>query len=416
MILKSRNILFICSIRILIISLLLSWTYPAVELFNQQGRPHKDYNARISALKNNDMVTMPDGKKFRVIEKMTHGHSTAVLKVRPLDETYGITQEFAILRLPKRDEQNLREAFQLYLMGIDDIEKTKLDSPKHYILDQKYIVTEFIEHSFNADQFLAEPHLFSDDKKWQEAADALKKYALDNMDIIYVGDFRAEQLIYDTVNSKWRLVDWYGGIDRYRGDEINKQLFTLSKLKLFKKPEYLPGRNKKLLTEINDEITKQRLVIHYNNRSSTQKKISSLSELLQNQEDFELLYAEINKFDNVTYNEALLNYYLKDELFFKTHKTKAAFNKFFDFLDQQKSTERMTMINLKKAELVDQAFANQTIFGHTYIELMQDIMKKVTDPDEMIEIRNKFGYRKEMKAIVSFKGLLARCLSIILGR
>ena len=416
MILRSSKILFHWLIRILILSLLLSWIYPTIELFNKNGEPIKDYNARISALKLNDVVTMPDGNKFRVIAKMTHGHSTAVLKVQPLDDTYGITKEFAILRLPKRNEQNLREAFQLYRMGIENVKNTKLNSPEHYILDNKYMVTEFIEHSFNADQFLSEPHLISDDKQWQKAAKALKQFALDNMDIIYVGDFRAEQLIYDSLNSKWRLVDWNGGVDRYRGDDINKQLFTLDRLMLFKLPWYIPSRSKKLLTEIDDAIKEQRLVIHYNHRNHAQKKIASLNELLKSKEEYKLLYSEMNNFNNATYNEALLNYYLKGDLFFTSHKTKKDIKEFFDFLDQQKLSAPIKMINLKKAEFADKAFTSQHLSSNTYIELMQDIMKDVTDPDEMFEFRARFGSRKEMKAILSFKGLFARCLNIILGR
>jgi len=416
MILRSRNILFHWFISILILSLMLSWTYPTIELFNKNGEPHKEYNTRISALKHNDVVTMPDGKKFRVIEKMTHGHSTAVLKVKPLDDTYGITKEFAILRLPKRNEQNLKEAFQLYQMGIEAVEQTQLDPPKHYVLENKYMVTEFIEHSFNADQFLSEPHLISDDKEWQKAAKALKQFAMDNVDIVHIGDFRAEQLIYDTLNSKWRLVDWNGGVDRYRGDDMNKQLFTLDRLMLFKMPEYIPSRSKNLLTDINDIIKEQRLVMQYNNRNTSLKKIASLNELLKSQEDYKLLYGAINNFDNVTYNEALLNYYLKSDIFFKSHKTKKDIEEFFDFLDQRKSSDPIKMMNLKKAEFADKAFSSQNISSNSYIELMQDIMRDVTDPDEMFEIRARFGSRKEMKAILSFKGLFARCLNILLGR
>ena len=74
------------------------------------------------------------------------------------------------------------------------------------------------------------------------------------------------------------------------------------------------------------------------------------------------------------------------------------------------------MMNLKKAEFADKAFSSQNISSNSYIELMQDIMRDVTDPDEMFEIRARFGSRKEMKAILSFKGLFARCLNILLGR
>ncbi|OFZ50080.1 MAG: hypothetical protein A2381_16915 [Bdellovibrionales bacterium RIFOXYB1_FULL_37_110] len=268
MVLSKRHLFYIWPMGWLLIVLLLGWTYPVVELFNKLGEYPRDYDVRIRNLKENDVVKMPDGKRFRVMERMTTGHSTAVLKVIPIDDTFNLISEYVILRLPKN--QQAKAEFNQYLLGIKEIQNTSLASPEHYVFKDKYVVAEYIEHTYNADQFLTNPRITSD-REWQEAASALKEYALNNQDLQEVGDFRAEQLIYDRQHKKWRLIDWMGGVDRYRDSDhaIDKHLFTWESLKLFTKPENVQNKSKALLAEINDAIVEQRLVVHYHNLNPT---------------------------------------------------------------------------------------------------------------------------------------------------
>ena len=74
-----RHLFYIWPMGWLLIVLLLGWTYPVVELVNNLGEYPRDYDVRIKNLKENDVVKMPDGKRFRVMARMTTGHSTAVL-------------------------------------------------------------------------------------------------------------------------------------------------------------------------------------------------------------------------------------------------------------------------------------------------------------------------------------------------
>jgi len=338
----------------------LSYPKDAILLFNELGEHKNNYNELILDLKPYDIVQMPDGKKFKILQKYFSGKTTAVLKVVPVGHAYAnLPGEEYILRLPRGKEWKTIHNF--YLKSISDLAPTQLNIPKFFHADKKYIVAENIEHSFNAKEFLEASFSIKENHSkelWDKAAQKLKEFAKANSHIIYVGDFNAKQLIYDLKHEKWRLIDWKEGLSKYEGVNMTKHLFDLENLSTTKQSLIPSEKARALLHEIDLE-TKESRMVDYLNTDKLDKKIQKLSDILVNQEDFQKLYDLVKKSGNETYNEALLTYFLenKNNIFAKFPTTKDI-GKFSDYLKDGKVEKsfkvRLAKERLKSAKTADE--------------------------------------------------------------
>ena len=324
----------------------------AILLFNESGEYKNNYNELILDLKSYDIVQMPDGKKFKILQKYFSGKTTAVLKVVPMGHAYAnLPGEEYILRLPRGKEWQTMHNF--YLKSTSELASTQLNIPKFFHADKKYIVVENIEHGFNAKEFLEDSFSIKEKHSkelWDQAASKLKEFAKANSQIIHVGDFNAKQLIYDLKNEKWRLIDWKEGFSRYEGVNMTKHLFDLENLSTTKQSLMPSEEGRTLLHEIDLE-TKESRLMDYLNANQLDKKIQKLSDMLINQDDYQKLYDLVKKSGNETYNEALMTYFLenKDHIFAK-FPTAQDIGKFADYLKDEK-VEKIFKVRLAQERL-----------------------------------------------------------------
>jgi len=324
----------------------------AILLFDEAGEYKNNYNELVLDLKSYDIVQMPDGKKFKVLQKIFSGKTTAVLRVVPIGHAYaGLPGEEYILRIPRGKEW--KTIYNFYLKSSPDLAKTQLNIPKFFYADKKYVVTENIEHSFNGKEFLEDSSSIKKQHSkelWDKAALKLKEFAKANSHIIYVGDFKADQLIYDLKNEKWRLIDWKEGLSKYEGVDMRKHLFDLENLSTTKVPIKPSLESAVLLHEIDLENKESRLV-DYLNTLRPDKNIQKLSDFLVTQEDYKKLYDLVKQSGNDTYAEALMTYFLENKgNIFAKFPTASDIGKFSDYFKNGK-VEKSFKVRLAKERL-----------------------------------------------------------------
>ncbi len=212
----------------------LFWLLPAfaqeIRLFQSDGAQVANYDELLARLAPGQTLAFPDGEQFVVVEKLGEGHTSQVWRV---SQTGG-TQEVA-LRLPLRSG--------LYRGGptryVDFLNET-LDGyaplreqgiPTVRVrggVRSQYVVTDVVPHRISARRFL---HSLEDRSALRrrgitramvpEMEEALVRFASTTAPFSKIGDFKADQIVYDTSTRQWILLDWTShhrpleaGIDR----------------------------------------------------------------------------------------------------------------------------------------------------------------------------------------------------------
>jgi hypothetical protein len=230
-----------------------------VELFTPSGRQVEDYEIKLQAIEDGDLISFQKGAyKFQVIgEALGSGGTTKIYKVVVKAPSKMKDKEVA-LRVPLHSGDTLYDEFRHVTPYVDFIDEFRtgirharrngIKTPEIYLFESKqFVAVEVIPKSFDLKEFLSEDYAIDPSVK-AKAEEALIKFAKESAHLAKIGDFNPVQLAYRKDTNEWVLLDSSKGTqvwDQYQ-DYVMEHSISIPKNASPEHAEWLRSINQRI--------------------------------------------------------------------------------------------------------------------------------------------------------------------------
>lgn len=158
-----------------------------------------------------DEFILANGKRYKLEKKLGSGSTTNVLGVKEV-----VNGNSYALRIPKISGENQLELAVHYINSFKrgHLRLKRLNVPIPDLYDfhrDAYVLVEKLNPAFNLHDFYFRPERFSSENI-SLAEEALYGFVVDTSHLKHIGDFKAEQVLFDRVSKQWILADWTDGV------------------------------------------------------------------------------------------------------------------------------------------------------------------------------------------------------------
>ena len=178
--------------------------------------PKKNYNETVKLISAGDSIQFSNNQSFKVVKFLGQGFTSKIFEI----------EDGKVIRIAK--ETRYIRFISEYLKGHQGLIDSEIPIVKVYpeiSSSFEYVIAEKVEGELNLSRFIYKHHEFQESLgkvKYDLMVEELKNFMLSTHQFEAIDDFKAEQLIWDTANEKWILLDWLQHIVRFSQEESDR--------------------------------------------------------------------------------------------------------------------------------------------------------------------------------------------------
>lgn len=179
-----------------------------IELFQSNGVPIEYYEESLAGLVVGDELQFSDGSLYKLLSTCKSGGSTCVFEVMRLKPN--TAKEPTVIRLEKHARgytSGYAQTLKQYIAGYNSLAEEKTAPiPEMKASSVEYAEMEKVKYDFTFEEFFTNPDKVGAD--YELARRGLKDFASELAVFVQIGDFGHDQVVFDSENKKWKLLDW----------------------------------------------------------------------------------------------------------------------------------------------------------------------------------------------------------------